>query len=114
MKIFQSIEALFSAWKELPVPGGIYVDAENSNKLSKAKFWAISSKEAKDQTVVETAFGNVPESMVDFKVKSFLTCATLQDIVQNKLENNPALKIENTVVFLEALVHYLEYDEFLD
>ena len=39
---------------------------------------------------------------------------TFQGIIDLKMENNPELSLEDTDVFIEAILYYLENDDFLD
>ena len=39
---------------------------------------------------------------------------TFQGIIDLKMENNPELSLEDTDVFIEAIIYYLDNDDFLD
>lgn len=57
----------------------------------------------------------VPESVAPYHVKSFLSVGTFQDIIEVKLSNNPNLSVNtDTDIFIEAINHYLEHDDFMD
>ncbi len=103
---------MIEAQSELIPPGGIYIESAKKDNIGEAQFWFIPSKEAKEQDIIETEFGNVPESLVEFKVKRFLDIQTFQDIIELKMEKESSLKLENTTDFIEAIDFYLENDDF--
>ena len=74
----------------------------------------VRSKEKKEQNSIETKYGDIPESLVEFDVAYFLEVGIFQDIIVNKLENNESLNTDDTEVFIGAIHHYLEYDDFQD
>jgi hypothetical protein len=110
----ESIKELILEKDNLPYPGRIYIKAGKKNDLKSTDFWVISSKEAKDQDTVDTDFGMVPESMIQYGVQSFLDVGTFQDIIDNKLEHNADLGLEDTEKLIDAIFYYLENDDFQD
>ena len=114
MKIYKNFNDLVIDWQNLTVPGGIYIEAIKKDDLMNAQFYSISSKEFKEQEIVETEFGNIPESLFSLKVKYFLDTQTFQDIIEVKFDHNPNLKLTDIDVFLKATIYYLEMDDFLE
>jgi hypothetical protein len=112
MKHFKTIAELIEVQSELIPPGGIYIEGIKKDKIETAEFWFITSKEAKEQDTIETEFGNVPASLVEYKVKRFLDVQTFQDIIELKLESDPNLTLMQTAIFIEAINYYLENDDF--
>ena len=115
MTHYKNLSELIRDKDNYPIQGRIYFQKSKINDLANAEYWVISSKEAKEQDYIEDERGGrTPESLANFDVKSLLDIQTFQDIIILKLENNPELSIEETDVFLEAIVYYLENDDFLD
>ena len=52
--------------------------------------------------------------MVEFEVAYFSGVGIFQDIIVNRLENNESLTTDDTEVFIGAIHHYFEYDDFQD
>ena len=74
----------------------------------------ISSKEEKDENLIETEFGLIPESLVAYDVSDFLFVDTFQDIIDNLLDNNPQFSIDDIDLIIKAINYYLENDDFMD
>jgi hypothetical protein len=66
----------------------------------------LSGKEAKDQYLINTEYGEVPESLVEFKTSSFLDVGTFQDIIGNKFEHNSTLSTKDTNTLVNAIDYY--------
>jgi len=114
MKHYKLIDELLEDWKNLPVPGRIYIQGAKKNEIEKAEYWSMSSKEQKEENFVNTAYGELPESLSKHAAKSFLDSQTFQDIIENKLEHNPNLQLSESKTFIDAIKYYLENDDFLD
>ena len=100
-------------YKNLPYPGRIYAHKIVSESLDSVEYWVISSKEAKDQELIETATGLIPESLIKYEVSDYLSVGIFQDIIDNLLDNNSQISISDTDAVNKAINHYLEYDDFL-
>lgn len=109
MKNFSNLKQLLFAWQELPIPGRLYIEVRGD--IENAQFWAVSSKEAKNQLMIETEFGRVPEILMNFHVKSFLDTQIFQDIVSLRLEGGTELQDYKSVI--QAIYYYLECDDFM-
>jgi hypothetical protein len=115
MEHYNNLSELIQDKDNYPNAGRVYVQKSKIDDLKHAEYWVISSKEAKEQDYVEGERSSIiPISLVDFNVISFLDIQTFQDIIDLKLENHPYLSIDQTDVFLEAIIYYLENDDFLD
>ncbi|MDR2906096.1 MAG: hypothetical protein LBU73_09095 [Helicobacteraceae bacterium] len=114
MQHYKSIQQLIEDYKNLSYPGRIYIEGREKVNYSKSEFWILSSKEAKDQDIIETEYGSVPESLVEYKATSFLDVGTFQDIIDNKLEHNPTLSTKDFDVLINAIDYYLDNDDFQD
>ena len=114
MQHYKTIKELIKDYKQLPYPGGIYIEGEKEDNYQEAAFWVLSSKEKKEQDSVETKYGEVPESLAQFEVAYFSEVGIFQDIIDNKFDHNELLTTEDTDVLLGAIEHYFEYDDFQD
>jgi hypothetical protein len=115
MEHYKNLSELIKDKDNYPNAGRIYIQKSKVDDLNNAEYWVISSKEAKEQDYIEDERGSrIPSSLIEYDVKSFLDVQTFRAIIELKLENNPELSIEQTDVFLEAIVYYLEHDDFLD
>ena len=114
MQHYKTIKELIKDYKQLPYPGIIYIEGEKKDNYQEAAFWVLSSKEKKEQNSIETKYGDIPESLVEFDVTYFSEVGIFQDIIINKLEHNELLTTEDTDVLLGAIEHYFEYDDFQD
>jgi hypothetical protein len=111
MQHYKTIKALIKDYKQLSYPGIIYIQGEKKDNYEESEFWVLSSKEKKEQDSIETKYGDIPESLVEFDVTYFLEVGIFQDIIDNKLEHNDSLTTEELI---GAIDHYLEYDDFQD
>ena len=114
MQHYKTVKELIKDYKQLSYPGIIYIQGEKKDNYEESEFWVLSSKEKKEQNSIETKYGNIPESLVEFDVTYFLEVGIFQDIIDNKLEHNEFLTTEDTDVLLGAIEHYFEYDDFQD
>lgn len=115
MQYFKTIGELIASYKILAYPGRIYFELSEKSNFTDSKFWILSSKEQKDEDMIDVDGECVPESVAPYHVKSFLSVGTFQDIIEVKLSNNPNLSVNtDTDIFIEAINHYLEYDDFMD
>jgi hypothetical protein len=98
-----------------PGAGGIFFEKSKIDDLKDSQYWIISSQEERGLHYIEDERGNsIPITLKDFNVKSLLDIQTFQDIIELKLENHPELSLDQVDVFLEALLYYLEHDDFMD
>jgi hypothetical protein len=101
MKTINGFDELLSTVESLPDAGWLYVDTDfdlesKSDILLKKYYLAENETEEMD---FEENFG------------TFVEAPIFRGIVENKLEQHPgAGKAE----FLEAVVYYLEHDDFVD
>ena len=114
MQHYKTIKELIKDYKQLSYPGIIYIQGEKQDNYDEAEFWVLSSNEDKEQNSIETKYGDIPESLVEFEVAYFLGVGIFQDIIDNKLEHNDSLTTDNTEELIGAIDHYLEYDDFQD
>ena len=114
MQHYKTIKELIKDYKQLSYPGIIYIQGEKKDNYEESEFWVLSSKEKKEQNSIETKYGDIPESLVEFDVIYFLEVGIFQDIIDNKLEHNDSLTTEDTEELIGAIDHYLEYDDFQD
>lgn len=112
MEHYKSFEQLVENYKILPYPGRIYEHKIVSDNIVFAEYWVISSKEAKDQELIETNTGFIPESLVKYNVSDYLSVGTFQDIINNLLDNNSQISIHDINEIKNAVNHYIEYDDF--
>ena len=114
MQHYKTVKELIKDYKQLSYPGIIYIQGEKKDNNEESEFWVLSSKEKKEQNSIETKYGNIPESLVEFDVTYFLEVGIFQDIIDNKLEHNESLTTDDTEELIGAIDHYLEYDDFQD
>ena len=114
MQHYKTIKELIKDYKQLSYPGIIYIQGEKKDNYEESEFWVLSSKEKKEQNSVETKYGEVSESLAQFDVAYFSGVGIFQDIIDNKFDHNESLTTEDTDVFLGAIEHYFEYDDFQD
>lgn len=112
MEHYKSFEQLVENYKILPYPGRIYEHKIVSDNIVFAEYLVISSKEAKDQELIETNTGFIPESLVKYNVSDYLSVGTFQDIINNLLDNNSQISIHDINEIKNAVNHYIEYDDF--
>ena len=108
MEHYKSFKQLTENYKNLPYPGPIYAHKIVSESLDSVEYWVISSKEAKDQELIETATGLIPESLIKYEVSDYLSVGIFQDIIDNLLHNNSQISISDTAAVNKAINHYLE------
>ena len=101
MQHYKTIKELIKDYKQLSYPGIIYIQGEKKDNYE-------------EQDSIETKYGDIPESLVEFDVTYFLEVGIFQDIIDNKLEHNDSLTTEDTEELIGAIDHYLEYDDFQD
>lgn len=109
---YLTFDKILEDYKNLHYPGRVYIEGIKKDNFLETQYWCIASKQAKNEEQIETEFGTVPESLVPFKAKSLLDTGTFQDIIENKIENCPTIKLTDTAVFLDALNYYLNNDDF--
>ena len=114
MQHYKTIKELIKAYKQLAYRGGLDFPGERQDKGEEAEFWVLSSDEEFDENTIETEYGDIPESLVEFDVAYFLEVGIFQDIIVNKLEHNESLTTDDTEELIGAIHHYLEYDDFQD
>ena len=114
MQHYKTVKELIKDYKQLSYPGIIYIQGEKKDNYEESEFWVLSSKEKKEQNSIETKYGDIPESLVEFDVTYFLEVGIFQDIIDNKFDHNESLTTEDTDVLLGAIEHYFEYDDFQD
>lgn len=115
MKHYTSLSELVKDKDSYPSSGRIFAQRVKFDDLANSEYWIVSSQEAKMLDYIEDERGaRIPVSLASFDVKRLLDVQTFQDIIDNKLEHNPNLSLEKTDIFLEAIIYYLENDDFLD
>ena len=115
MTHYKNLLELIQDKDNYPNAGRVYIQKSKIDDLENAEYWVISSKEAKEQDYIEGERGSrIPMSLVNFNVISFLDVQTFMGIIDLKMENNPELSLEDTDVFIDAIIYYLENDDFLD
>jgi hypothetical protein len=113
MKQYNSLYELILDLRNYPIQGGIYFEKSKFDDLKKSKYWVTASKEEKEEGWLDDG-SFIPVILKDFNVKKLLDIQTFQGIIDLKMENNPNIKLEETDIFLEAILYYLENDDFLD
>jgi hypothetical protein len=114
MKNYENLAELIMDKDNYPNAGGLYIEKSKIDDLKNAHYWVISSKEEKEEGYITDERGERPVLLKDFDVKSLLDIQTFEDIIDLKMNNNPELKLEQTYGFLEAILYYLEHDDFMD
>lgn len=101
MKEYSGFTELFANRGHLPDPGWIFVDpgtsADSIESLRSATFYVPENDE--------------DEFDGEERVQTLVEAPTFQDVVTLRAKNLPDATADQ---FLEALVHYLEYDDFLE
>ncbi|WP_416412179.1 hypothetical protein [Pantoea sp. App145] len=100
MKTIKGFDGLLSVYKDLPKVGGFYVDEDFISKKSiieSANYYLAESEEEDDD--------------MEDDYKTWLEYPTFKAIIQNKLEHHPKSSKDE---LLNAVVYYLENDDFLD
>lgn len=115
MQYFKTISELISSYKTLLYPGRIFYEYSQKDDYTKSQFWVLSSKELKNEEMIESKGGLIPESLAPYNITSFIDVGTFQDIIEIKLENYSNLSVTvDTKVFVDAINHYLKTDDFMD
>ncbi|YCI29941.1 hypothetical protein M1E08_03400 [Erwinia sp. PK3-005] len=101
MSVIAGFHSLLKVCQELPDVGWIYVepsfDLQSENDIRKGSYFLADNED--EEMDYEDNYG------------TFLEAPIFKAIIQNKLENNSSSNEED---FLEAVVYYLENDDFLD
>lgn len=100
MKTIKGFEGLLAIYKQLPKVGGFFVNKEFSNERSAIKNSDYYLAESEEED----------EDMED-DYDTWLEYPTFKAIIENKLEHHPTASNED---LLEAVMYYLEMDDFLD
>lgn len=103
MRIIKGFDSLLSEVKTLPDVGWLYVDKEFNLKskmdiLNKDYYLAGNRDESFDMAEND-------------KIRTFLESPTFCDIIDNRLNHHPN---SNRDELLEAVIYYLEEDDFMD
>ncbi|WP_263263972.1 hypothetical protein [Pseudomonas sp. RIT-PI-S] len=100
MKMIRGFEGLLQVYKNLPAVGGFYVDKFFLNNKSFMTFanYYIPESEEEDEDMEEI-------------YKTWLEYPVFKAIVDNKTEYSPA---SSSSELLEAVLYYIENDDFLD
>ena len=115
MKQYNNLMEILKDKDNYPSAGRVFIERNKKNDLKNSCFWILTSKEIKEQDFIEDEHNRrIPISLKDFNVKSFLDVQTFQDIIILKLEKNPNLSLDQVDIFLEAIMYYLEHDDFLE
>ncbi|NRN30943.1 DUF7716 domain-containing protein [Photorhabdus heterorhabditis] len=103
MKTIKGFDGLLSIHKQRPKAMGFFVDPNFVNEINcinNATYY-LSETRAEDFDMDE----------MEDKYKTWLDYALFEDIIDNKLEHHPNATRDE---LLEAVVYYLEEDDFLD
>ncbi|MGJ8739168.1 DUF7716 domain-containing protein [Zobellia laminariae] len=111
MTEYKNVSELIENIDNLPIPGRLYIEKSNFLNVSEAFFLVISSKEAKDQNMVEIENDLIPENLIDKNVKSFFDTATFEDILIIQKENKESSSLAD---FIKAIEYYRENDTFME
>jgi len=115
MKHYKNLPELINDKNDYPPSGRVFIKKSKINDIVNAEYWVISSKESLEQDFEENEKGaRIPISLVKFDVMRFLDVQIFKDIIDNKIEHNPELSLNEIPVFAEAIMYYLENDDFLD
>lgn len=111
MTEFKNVNELIESIDSLPIPGRLYIEKSKFLDIDEAFYIVLSSKEAKDQNMIEIGNDLIPEDLVGKEVKSFLDTATFEDIIIVQKENNESSTVND---FIKAIKYYRENDTFLE
>jgi hypothetical protein len=115
MKQYNNLSEIILDKDNYPNAGRVFIEKSKLNDMKNSNYWIISSQESRDMDYIEDERGNqIPVILKDFNVKRLLDVQTFQDIIDLKIENNPNIKLGQTDVFFEAIMYYLENDDFMD
>ncbi|MCL2896672.1 DUF7716 domain-containing protein [Brenneria tiliae] len=98
MKTIKGFDGLLSVYKDLPKVGGFYVDEDflnNKDAIESSNYYLAESED---------------EEMED-NYKTWLEYPTFKAIILNKLDHHPKSSKDD---LLNAIIYYLENDDFLD
>lgn len=112
MEQYISFKNLVENFEVLPYPGRIYVAIQSSKRLEATEYWVLSSKELKEQELIETASGPIPEVLAKDNVIDYMSVGIFQDIIYNFLENNTTKSLFDIDAVKDAVNYYLNYDDF--
>ncbi|MEJ5113597.1 DUF7716 domain-containing protein [Erwinia billingiae] len=101
MRVIKGIDTLLKEYKALPDTGWLFIDED---------FDVVSKNDILNKNYYLAQDDDEEEEMEDSH-STFLESPTFKDIVVNKLNHNPKATRDEII---EAIVHYLENDEFLD
>ena len=100
MKTIKGFDSLLAIQKGLPNVGGFFVDKNFSNDRSvikNAEYYLAESEEEDED--------------MEYDYATWIEYPTFKAIIENKLEHHPAASNEE---LLDAVIYYLEMDDFLD
>lgn len=101
MKVISGFDALLAKYKELPDVDWLYVepsfDVESTNDISNGKYYLAENED--EEIDFEENYG------------TFLEAPIFKAVIDNKLEHSPGADKKD---LLDAVVYYLENDDFLD
>ncbi|MDE1186007.1 MAG: hypothetical protein PW844_05940 [Pantoea sp.] len=101
MLILHGFDELLEKCHELPDVGWIYVEAsfdlESRDDIKSGKYYLAENED--EEMGFEESFG------------TFLEAPIFKDVIENKLNHNPGSSKDD---LLDAVVYYLEKDDFLD
>lgn len=101
MKAVSGIKALLENYLTMPDVGWIYID----------KSIDLASRRAVESGIYYFAETEAEEIDFDKRLGTFVEAPIFAAIVENKLEHHPTAGYEE---LLDAIMHYLENDDFLD
>jgi hypothetical protein len=105
---YNNLSEILMDKENYPVQGGVFIEKSKFGDIKNSNYWIISSKELRDMDYID------PVTLDNFNVKRLLDVQTFKGIIELKMENDSSIKLEQTDVFLEAIIYYLENDDFLD
>lgn len=100
MKTVKGFDGLLAIYKELPDVGGVYVDnnfLNEKNTINNSNYYVPESDEEDDD--------------MEDEYKTWLEFPSFKAIIENKLEHHPNSTKDE---LLDAIIYYLEEDDFLD
>jgi hypothetical protein len=101
MIVINGFDELLKKWSELPDVGWLYVeesfDLESRDDIENRKYYIAENED--EEMDFEENYG------------TFLESPILKAIIENKLEHHPKSSKDD---LLDAVVYYLENDDFLD
>ncbi|WP_213134045.1 DUF7716 domain-containing protein [Citrobacter sp. FP75] len=103
MKMIEGFEGLLRIYKELDVPWCFFVDTSFRNNIDFIRTSSYYIAESDDE------FDEMDDT--PNKYKPWLEYQVFQAIIDNKLEHYPDASNED---LLDAVIYYLEEDDFLD